>query len=320
MKTKTKIKKAIRKIQELKDEKDKEIEIIKNKQFLYQEYPFQPKRKEKTNKNEKQRKNFRKKTHIYSLLYLIILFCLVNYQNSYSSISVKITVMLFEDEITTSAYIYGNDITCSSRARLPDKIYINGVKQSEPRIVYEFSEVDNNITLIWFDDVEDASCMFLDSEIIEADLSNFSTSALTNTKSMFNGCIYLESINFANFDTSLVTSMHKMFYNCKSLQNLDLSHFDTSKVEIMKQMFYYCHNIISLNLANFNTSLVTDMSYMFNFCTKLVSLNIDKFETSLVENMNHMFSNCTSLISLIWPVLKVLEYQQWKECSIIVYH
>ena len=50
MQKQSKLKKAIRKSKELKEKRTEEIELIRKKELLYEEYLFHPKRKEKINK------------------------------------------------------------------------------------------------------------------------------------------------------------------------------------------------------------------------------------------------------------------------------
>ncbi len=121
----------------------------------------------------------------------------------------------------------------------------------------------------------------------------------TSTANWFNGCTSLERIdNISNLSTSNVTNMRYMFYRCRILSSLDVSNFDTRNVTDMHAMFAECSSLTSLNLSNFVTSKVTDMEGMFNFCSKLTSLNLSNFNTSQVTTMSWMFGHCSSLTSL----------------------
>ena len=136
------------------------------------------------------------------------------------------------------------------------------------------------------------------SSLTSLNLSNFSTSAVTDMGSMFEGCSSLTSLNLSNFNTSAVTDMSRMFYGCSRLTELNLSNFNTSAVTDMSSMFSGCSVLKELNVSNFNTSAVTDMSAMFKNCSVLKELNLSNFSTSKVTSMSSMFSGCSGLTSL----------------------
>ena len=145
---------------------------------------------------------------------------------------------------------------------IPDLVQINGVNLSVNDVIpeYTFSELDNNVTLIWYDFPYTTNCLFFD-------------------------CLNITEINFSLFDTSKVTNMGYMFWVCRSLQSLDLSNFNTSNVINMHGMFQNCKNLQSLNLSNFDTSNVINMRNMFDDCYRLTCLDLSNFNTSKVENM-----------------------------------
>lgn len=136
------------------------------------------------------------------------------------------------------------------------------------------------------------------SSLASLDLGSFNTSNVTNMAGMFSGCNSLTSLDLGSFNTSNVTNMGSMFADCSSLQNLGLSNFDTRKVTDMLAMFDGCNNLADLNISSFNTSNVTDMEWMFHDCFSLITLDVSHFNTSRVCTMDGMFSNCHSLISL----------------------
>ena len=109
------------------------------------------------------------------------------------------------------------------------------------------------------------------------DFSNFNSSSLVTTNSLFSGFTYLESLDLTNFDTSKVTEMNSMFAECSSLKSLVLSSFDTSKVENMEFMFYQCSSLESLDLSNFDTSNVKYMQDIFEGCSSLKKFSNIKF-------------------------------------------
>ena len=110
------------------------------------------------------------------------------------------------------------------------------------------------------------------------------------------------SIDFTNFDSSKVKSSRSLFFGCNILISIDFTNFNTSLIEDMSFMFYGCYSLESLDLSSFNTSLVTKMSYLFYACYSLESLDISSFNTSLVTNMSYMFTECYSL------QLKIIQY------------
>ena len=183
---------------------------------------------------------------------------------------------------------------------IPTEILVNNISLNYTgKIIYDLTNQENIITMIWNYQNTDCTAMFYDlSNITKIDLSKFDTSKVTDMKGMFYGCTSLTSINFSNFNTSSVTNMGYMFYKCVSLEYLDLSNFDTSSVTIIEFMFNECNQLISLNIDNFNTKNVNKMSNLFNGCTSLISLNLKSFDTSSVTEMSCMFYNCYSLTSL----------------------
>ena len=66
------------------------------------------------------------------------------------------------------------------------------------------------------------------------------SSALNNTRNMFDGCTSLISFDLRNFYTYDAASMINMFYKCRTLRNLDLSGFSTQNVYDMRDMFSGC--------------------------------------------------------------------------------
>ena len=161
------------------------------------------------------------------------------------------------------------------------------------------------VTKVIFDDsfarAKPVSCRswfygMLNLQVIEG-LENLNTSEVTTMRSMFNGCIRLESLDLSHFDTSLVKDMGFMFMNCSNLMTIEgLDKFDTSKVTTMQQMFALCSGLKQLNLP-FNTSSVEIMSFMFAECTSLVAADISSFDFPDV-NSNDLFRGCTALSQL----------------------
>ena len=181
----------------------------------------------------------------------------------------------------------------------PDEVKINGVIQNFSTFSYNFTQENNYVELIWYNNINNCANMFYGcSDITEIDFSNFDTSEVANMNSMFNGCSSLTSLHLSRFITSNVTSMTSLFNGCKELTSLDLSDFDTRKVTNMDSMFNGCLSLPSLHLSNFDTRKVTNMDSMFNRCSLLTSLDLSQFHTSNVKSMSSLFNGCRSLVYL----------------------
>lgn len=114
-------------------------------------------------------------------------------------------------------------------------------------------------------------------------------------KSLFEGMINLNEIDFSGVDTSQVTNMENMFSYCLSLEKLDLSYFNTSNVTSMQSMFNLCEKLNTLNLTTFDTSKVTNMSWMFHDCNSLKKLDLSSFDTRQAINMNYIFFKSSNI-------------------------
>ena len=181
----------------------------------------------------------------------------------------------------------------------PSKIQVVDQRECQWQKNCQLDQDLNKVIVIFKEPITSCLNMFNGlSNIIEINLSNLTTSKVTDMTLMFNGCEGLEKITFGNIDTSLVEKMHCMFQNCKSLKSLDLSKFNTSKVIDMSLMFNGCEKLEEIILGNINTSLVKNMHCMFQNCKNLSSLDVSNFDTSSVTNMGDMFNQCELLISL----------------------
>ena len=115
---------------------------------------------------------------------------------------------------------YGENPLCSPESPYPDEIYINGINQSEIKMYYPLTETNNNIKLVWYNNIIITRCMFLYCRnITEINLMNFDSSQVKDMAGMFNSCSSLKYINFTNFNTSQVESMDYMFFYCGSLNS-----------------------------------------------------------------------------------------------------
>ena len=245
---------------------------------------------------------FQKYNYMSSVFYHFLLIILISYAlaesliiknkrnlNSMNSIYLKIT---------------GNKLTkvLGIKSGFPNVVYLNDILttiDSSGNIVIEKNEINNNLTMIWYNPIDNCEKLFQSvSSAIEIDLSNFDTSKVTTMRSMFVDCINVKYINFSNVITSLVTDMTNMFSGCNSLTSVDLSNFDTSKVTLMENMFLECSSLTFLNLSNFDTSHLTKMKSMFDNCRSLESIDLSNFDTSKITNMENLFYDCISLTSL----------------------
>ncbi len=154
------------------------------------------------------------------------------------------------------------------------------------------------------------------------DTSNWDTSNVTTMHAMFQGCVYLESVNVANWDTSKVQDMGYLFRGCESLEQLDIANWKTDNVETMRSMFEKCNKVAELNLENWDTSKVTDMSFMFSKCESLAELDLSSWNVSNVELMYFMFQACTNLINLNiekWDTSNVIDMcYMFSRCDSII--
>jgi surface protein len=116
------------------------------------------------------------------------------------------------------------------------------------------------------------------------------TTTVTNTSNMFNGCRSLTTVPL--FNTAAVTSMSSMFVSCSSLATVPL--FNTAAVTSTFNMFGSCGSLTTVPL--FNTAAVTNMGLMFGSCSSLTTVPL--FNTAAVTNMESMFGSCSSLTTV----------------------
>ena len=188
----------------------------------------------------------------------------------------------------------------------PDEIHINGINQSSIEQQYNFDNPNNEVKLIWKNEINTTTAMFHScSNITEIDLSNFNSSEIIYMSAMFYLCKSLTSVNFSNFDTSKVTNIGSMFYACISLISVDISNFNTSLIKDMGSMFDGCMSLISLKLPNFSSANPINMGSMFRNCSSLISLDLSTFNTSNVLYLDSIFERCSNM-----------EYINLKNCII----
>ena len=72
---------------------------------------------------------------------------------------------------------------------------------------------------------------------------------------MFGECNELEYLDLTNFTTSKVTNMEFMFNECNKLKEIKgIDKFITNEAIYMNSMFQECNELEYLDLSNFNTS------------------------------------------------------------------
>ena len=262
--------------------------------ILVSSLPF---KEEKIKRREKslitERKMSKSFTTIIKIIIIVNIFIFVSNEKLLFNLSM-ITLKIIG---TGNKNIFGSDEKYYFKPEnYPDKIIINEKDEDKVNLTYNFNQENNNIVLIWDNEISDCKWMFYRcSDIVDINLSNFNASKVKNMGGMFQNCKKLTSIILSNFDTSQVKEMWCMFYGCSSLTSIDLSYLNTSLVTMMGKMFYGCSKLSSLDLSNFNTSLVTTMGNMFYGCSELTSLDLSNFDTSKVTEMSNMFSGCSKL-------------------------
>ncbi len=137
-------------------------------------------------------------------------------------------------------------------------------------------------------------CLYVKS----IDLSRLDTSQCNSTRAMFDNCQSLQEVDVSGFDTSNVTNMQGMFNQCHSLDTIDVSGFDTGNVTNFQNMFSGCRNVTDLDVSGFDTRCATRMGSMFSDCSNVTELDVSGFDTSSVTGMAAMFSGCSSLTAL----------------------
>ena len=162
--------------------------------------------------------------------------------------------------------IFSNITTYSSCKPLisPDEIYINGENQSEIKNIYNFENNNNEITLIWYNPLNNTSCMFKD-------------------------CTSITEIDLSNFDDSQLIKMQYMFMNCQSLKKIEISNIHGNKVNDAGYLFRDCVNLESIDLANFKAPYNVYLHHMFENCKALASLNYPNFNTKNAKQSTNFF-------------------------------
>jgi len=132
--------------------------------------------------------------------------------------------------------------------------------------------------------------MFRDATNLNANISHWNTSSITDMASMFYNAINFNQ-DLDGWDTSNVLSMYQMFRGADSF-NQNLSSWDTSFVTSMSNMFYSA-NLFNGNISTWDTSSVTSMRYMF-YVADDFNQPLASWDTSEVTRMEWMFYGANS--------------------------
>ena len=118
-------------------------------------------------------------------------------------------------------------------------------------------------------------------------LDNLNTSAVSDFRSMFEGCAALEEIDLSTFDTRNAEKFDRMFAGCTSLKLADLSGFDISKAVSMKNMFEGCSSLETIACDGNWTSSTAVATGMFGGCTALVGSEGSALADLLTDDLTY---------------------------------
>jgi len=138
-------------------------------------------------------------------------------------------------------------------------------------------------------EVTDMISFFIDSNI-NADLSSWDVSAVTDMERMFSSAIEFNG-DVSNWNVSKVTNMYVMFYQANAFNN-DLSSWDVSSVTDMRSMFNRA-SAFNSNVSSWDVSGVTSMFAMFRYASSFNN-NISSWDVSSVTTMVEMFASASS--------------------------
>lgn len=150
---------------------------------------------------------------------------------------------------------------------------------------YSMTNVNQWGNVQW-NSMENAFRYYQNLQVGATDIPNLSS--VTSMKSMFEGCIQLNSpFNINSWNMSNVTNISAMFKGCFNF-NQALSLWNTATINDMSSLFEGAR-LFNQNIGNWNTSNVTDMSKMFKEALTF-NRNIGNWNTVNVSNMSEMFS------------------------------
>ena len=154
-----------------------------------------------------------------NIIYIFLLYIIKISCNSKSLIKLnKIS------EITIKTKCSGNCtiISSSYSGILPNYFIYQGISQNFTNDYINLNPGINEITFVWNEEITSCQNMFYCTNIIEADLSKFNMSLITDSSYMFYACSFLTSINLNNVNASSLHNMDNMFRCCHTLKLLNL--------------------------------------------------------------------------------------------------
>ena len=227
-----------------------------------------------------------------------------------SSIKLKIDNSGWQNVYSNRTYEYCEPIIA------PDEIYINGENQSEIKDKYNLEKNESEITLIWYNPLIYANCMFRDcTSITEIDLSNFDDSQLIRMQYMFNNCRSLKKIEISKVKANKVSDAGNLFQSCSQLESINLTNFCPLSNVQLHYMFENCNSLISINFPNFKPDKAEKIDSIFRHCNNLIYINFEnaiinkeiKSVLNITINSNHIIcTHSPNLISIIKDISAVL--------------
>ena len=235
------------------------------------------------------RNQFKKILLIY---YLLINFInsVFSFQNSQRKLLTKYSYITLKIYGTGNKYIYYSTKNCNCENPAPyiDEIYINGVRQTNVKNNYDFNSGENNITLIWKNNINNVRCMFC-------------------------GCSYINEIDLSKFDSSDVTDAFSMFAFCSSLTSIDFNEFDAQKITNIMNMFEGCSSLKYINLKNLILSDNCNTNYMFNGTSNQLIICANNME--IIESFGgNKFIDCINYYDMMNYKIYI-EFECYKKSS-----
>ena len=275
-------------------------------------------------KNTSRKYNYVKCNNNY-LIILIFNFLIICINQITSSN--KLILFLDDNKILLKVKGKGNDLvkilSSDYNNYMPTSYYLNN--RQDP---IDFSgksialpDSINKVELIFGTNVQNCNSMFKGcSDILEIDLSNFTSSDVQDINSMFEDCTSLKNIKLGNFKTSQMNALEKVFYGCSSLGSLDLSDFNVSHITGFSHVFDGCNSLKYIDFTNFNPSSIKFFSFSMldGDCKKLEFMNFKnsnagyaKLGSYFVNILSHSANNIVfcvdaSEITLINNAIKVI--------------
>ena len=190
----------------------------KSNNYLYSYKGIDFKNDRIKNKRINQNKNIRIENsiqfkNILVIIQLLLIFSLLQLLSSYTCYSIvfHLSTITLKVKGTGERQVlgyYDSSYKFDSKD-YPNEIYINGIKQNEVKLKYNFNQTDNHVVFIW-------------------------NNSIKNCYEMFSNCQYITEIDFSNFDTSTVTTIDFMFFGCKSLEYINIQNSTDIKFAQLK--------------------------------------------------------------------------------------